>query len=185
MSTDGTNIYVASPNSVAKYDQNGNLLWTVPWTNGPNYGVARYAAGVLYICGGYGMPGGYVAALNAATGNQLWNTPIADGAPTDLSAAGDVYVITSANNAKRLNASTGAVVWTATAGTAGVGWAVSATSEGVYVSGGWRGGNYYKTFPRKRFGRLGQKRRCCKSDLGRCMPSASPPGAFFFACVTN
>lgn len=142
--TDGSNIYLASGAAISKYSSTGNLVWTTPLSNGPLYGVARYAAGVVYCGGGYGMPGGYVAAYNAANGQRLWSAALSDGAPTDLSVAGDVYVVTSASVAKRINASTGAVIWSQASLGNGSGWSIGATSEGLYVSGGWTGGSFFK-----------------------------------------
>jgi outer membrane protein assembly factor BamB len=142
--TDGTNIYLAAGLAIVKYDSSGNQLLTIPVTNG-YYGVVRYSGGVIYAGGGYGMPGGYVAAYNATTGAQLWSVTTASGAPVDMAINGDVYVLTSANIVMRINASTGATAWSSPSALGnGSGWSISAVGGNVYAAGGWNGGTYFK-----------------------------------------
>ena len=98
-------------------------------------GGVSYDSGKLYASTGVGD----VAALESATGKQLWRVhpggPLR-GAPTV--ANGTVYVVTQDNELFALKADTGEVAWTsaATAETAGVfGAAAPAVAQGTVVEG--------------------------------------------------
>lgn len=87
----------------------GKMLWLFH-TNGPLDSPA-VANGIVYV----GSQDGYVYALNAATGAQIWKHDtgkIVESSPAV--AAGHVYIGTEAGTLYSLSASTGAVTWART-----------------------------------------------------------------------
>jgi hypothetical protein len=136
LETDGTLLYIGTNNNIYAFDGNGNQVWKVP-TSYPT--VVRYGNSKLYI-GNNNAPSGHILTLDATNGNQLFdlNTGLY---PNDISVAGDIYVVGTLApgatdiGAQRINASTQAITWTQTVAAGGYGYSISATAEGVYVSG--------------------------------------------------
>lgn len=98
-------------------------------------GGASFDSGRVYITTGVGE----VAALDAATGNQIWKVKPAGplrGSPTI--AFGSVYVMTQDNQIHSLNAGDGATLWneSGSLGQAGVfGVAAPAAGQGTVIAG--------------------------------------------------
>jgi len=91
--------------------------------------------GVLYISGGYGT---YVLALNATTGEHIWNyTRVTWISSSPAVAGGMVYFGGFDKNVTALNATTGAFIWNYTT----LGWLAAsspAVADGVvYIGGGY------------------------------------------------
>jgi len=142
LDTDGTLIFVGTNSNAYAFDANGTQVWQSA-TSYPT--VLRANGGKIYI-GNNNAPSGHLVTMDAATGNPI--SDIATGIyPNDMSIAGDLYLVGTVApgaadiGAARISSTTGAIIWAKTVATDGYGYAVSATAEGVYVSGRTNGSN--------------------------------------------
>ena len=141
IATDGSNIFVGvianqfvtgQQGFTYAFDANGVQLWKVPTSYTT---LVRYSATSNTVIVGNYSAAGHVLSLNPATGATNWDNNLGAYYPDDISAAGDVYVLGHYSTiiAKRLDANTGAVVWSQTVALDGNGHSIGANAEGVYI----------------------------------------------------
>ena len=105
-------VYIGSYDGVlyALNAATGKQLWSFVTGSNPVVGAPTVVNGVVYVSGGVPET---LCALDASTGKMLWSDGNSIGGWDSAAVAnGVVYIGSFDNNARAINASTGAVIWT-------------------------------------------------------------------------